>query len=97
MNQIMRQRGYLVVSLSDGKQQSFTEAVNGFAIESDIGRVIDYSVTHLTQMYVLKQMGETSGLSGIQMRELLQRLSDSRHKHTDREFLFIPLTEIQLF
>lgn len=48
MNQIMRQRGYLVVSLSDGKQQSFTEAVNGFAIESDTGRVIDYSVTHLT-------------------------------------------------
>lgn len=56
---------YLAVPFSDGKQQSFKQAEDGFVIGSDIGREIDYSVIHLTQMYVLKQMGETSGLSGI--------------------------------
>lgn len=47
--------------------------MDGFAIGSDVGGVIDYGVIHLTQMYVLKQMGETWGLSGIWMREPLQR------------------------
>lgn len=46
-----------------------TEAMDDFAIGSDISEVIDQTVIRLTQMDVLKRAGKTSGPSGSE-REL---------------------------
>lgn len=40
------------------------EAMDDFAVSSDISEVIDQTVIRLTQMDVSKGVGETSGASG---------------------------------